>query len=152
MQHMNSAISKGMGRGTSLLFYDVTNFYFEIGDPDPDIEDEDGYIISKRLKKSTQENREWAIDQTGYTVVDKNFKYKSRIITISVKDQERKQRQLKQKSVVYWSRHFYDRDVAEHQSIISGFYKEIKRESRIFPCNESTGWSIEKIYFKGCRE
>lgn len=88
---MNSAISKGMGRGTSLLFYDVTNFYFEIGDPDPDIEDEDGngYIISKRLKKSTQENREWAIDQTGYTVVDKNFKYKSRIITISVKDRKR---------------------------------------------------------------
>ena len=45
MQRMNSAIRKGMGRDTSLLFYDVTNFYFEIGDPDPDEEDGNGETV-----------------------------------------------------------------------------------------------------------
>ena len=39
MQRMNSAICKGIERDTSLLFYDVTNFYFEIGDPGPDVDD-----------------------------------------------------------------------------------------------------------------
>lgn len=237
MQRMNSAISKGMGRDTSLLFYDVTNFYFEIGDPDPDIEDEDGnfiekgirqkgvskehrtepivqmsmfldnsgipvamnifpgntldhqtavptydqvisrlgfegkfifiadkgictgpimcrllddgngYIISKSLKKSTQEDREWAVDQTGYTVVDKNFKYKSRIITVSVKDQEGKQRQLKQKSVVYWSRHFYDRDIAEHQSFLD-FIKKLKGSPESFRVTKAQAGTLKKFISK----
>ena len=40
-----------MGRDTTLLFYDVTNFYFEIGDPDPDEEDENGEIIEKGSRK-----------------------------------------------------------------------------------------------------
>ncbi|MFQ6805028.1 MAG: hypothetical protein ACLRT5_09465 [Lachnospiraceae bacterium] len=48
---MNSSIRKGMGRDTTLLFYDVTNFYFEIGDPDPDEEDENGEIVEKGSRK-----------------------------------------------------------------------------------------------------
>ena len=51
MQRMNSSIRKGMGRDTTLLFYDVTNFYFEIGDPDPDEEDENGEIVEKGSRK-----------------------------------------------------------------------------------------------------
>ena len=51
MQRINSSIRKGMGRDTTLLFYDVTNFYFEIGDPDPDEEDENGEIIEKGSRK-----------------------------------------------------------------------------------------------------
>ena len=78
------------------------------------LDDGNGYIISKSLKKSTKEDREWAMDQNGYTIVDENFKYKSRIITVTVKDKAGKSREIRQKSVVYWSRHFYDRDVAEH--------------------------------------
>lgn len=237
MQRMNSAICKGMGRDTSLLFYDVTNFYFEIGDPDPDVEDENGnfvekgirqkgvskehrtepivqmsmfldnsgipvamnifpgntldhqtvvptyddvvsrlgfkgkfifiadkgictgpimcrllddgnrYIISKSLKKSLQEDREWAIDQTGYTVVDKNFKYKSRVITVRAKDQEGNKRQLKQKTVVYWSKHFYDRDVAEHQSFLE-FIKKLKESPESFRVTKAQAGSLKRFISK----
>ena len=237
MQRMNSSICKGMGRDTSLLFYDVTNFYFEIGDPDPDVEDENGnfvekgirqkgvskehrtepivqmsmfldnsgipvamnvfpgntldhqtavptyddvisrlgfkgkfifiadkgictgpimcrllddgngYIISKSLKKSLQEDREWAIDQTGYTVADKNFKYKSRIITVTVKDQEGNKRQLKQKAVVYWSKHFYDRDVAEHQSFLE-FIKKLKESPESFRVTKAQAGSLKRFISK----
>ena len=39
-------------------------------------------------------------------------------ITVTAKNQEGDKRQLKQKAVVYWSKHFYDRDAAEYQSFL----------------------------------
>ena len=234
MQRMNTAIRKGMGRDTTLLFYDVTNFYFEIGDPDPDEEDENGktvekgsrkkgvskeqrnqpivqmpmfldnsgipvainmfpgntldhqtavptyeetiskmgfdsrfifiadkgictgpimcsllddgngYIISKSLKKSTKEDREWAMEQEGYVVVDENFKYKSRIITAKAKDTEGKSREIRQKSVVYWSKHFYDRDVAEHKSFLE-FIKKLKESPESFRVTKAQAGSLKKF-------
>lgn len=237
MQRMNSSIRKGMGRDASLLFYDVTNFYFEIGDPDPDVEDENGnfiekgirqkgvskehrnqpivqmsmfldnsgipvamnifpgntldhqtavptydeiisklgfhgkfifiadkgictgpimcrllddgngYIISKSLKKSTKKDREWASDQTGYTVVDKNFKYKSKIITTTVQDADGKKRQLKQKTVIYWSKHFYDRDVAEHRSFLD-FIKKLKESPETFRVTKAQAGCLKKFMSK----
>ncbi len=237
MQRMNSAIRKGMGRDTSLLFYDVTNFYFEIGDPDPDeedgngetvekgirkkgvskehrnqpivqmamfldhsgipiainmfpgntldhqtavptyeetiskmgfdskfifiadkgictgpimcslLDDGNGYIISKSLKKSTKEDREWAMDQDGYTIVDENFKYKSRVITVSVKDSDGKSRKIRQKSVVYWSRHFYNRDVAEHKSFLE-FIEKLKESPESFRVTKDQAGSLKKFMSK----
>ena len=95
-----------------------------------------GYIISKSLKKSLQEDRKWAIDQTGYTVADKNFKYKSRIITVIVKDQEGNKRQLKQKAVVYWSKHFYNREIIDKYhglSRIENQFEELKESLETRP-------------------
>ena len=42
IQRMNTCISKGIGRNTSTVFYDVTNFFFEVEDPDEDLLDEIG--------------------------------------------------------------------------------------------------------------
>lgn len=237
MQRMNSSIRKGMGRDTSLLFYDVTNFYFEIGAPDPDIEDENGdfvekgirqkgvskehrdqpivqmsmfldnsgvpvamnifpgntldhqtavptydeiitklgfdgkfifiadkgictgpimcrllddgngYIISKSLKKSTKEDRKWAIDQNGYTAVDSNFKYKSKIITVTVKDKDGRKRQIQQKSVTYWSKHFYDRDVAEHRSFLE-FIDKLRKSPETFRVTKAQAGALKRFMAK----
>lgn len=38
-------------RDASLLFYDVTNFYFEIGDPDEDVPDGDGGVAERGMRK-----------------------------------------------------------------------------------------------------
>jgi len=46
-----------------------------------------GYIISKSLKKSTTRDRAWALTQDGYTVVSPDFRYKSRIVTRTVTDE-----------------------------------------------------------------
>lgn len=237
MQRINSSISKKIKRDTSLLFYDVTNFYFEIGEPDPDVEDNEGnvvekglrkkgvskehrnepivqlamflddsgipisietfpgntldsqtavptyghtvakmgfdgrfifiadkgicagptmcqliddgngYIISKSLKKTTKEDREWALDQEGYTVVDKNFKYKSRIITVTVKDKDGNKRKIQQKSVVYWSKHFYDRDVAEHRKFLD-FIDKLQKSPNSFRVTKAQAGSLKKLMSK----
>lgn len=237
LQRINSSIQKGMGRDTTILFYDVTNFYFEIGEPDPDEENErgevvekgirkngvskehrdqpivqmamfldnsgipiaidmfpgntldhqtavptyeetvskmgfdskfifiadqgicngpimcsllddgNGYIISKSLKKSTKEDREWALETDGYTIVDENFKYKSRIITVKVKDKNGKNREIRQKSVVYWSKHFYDRDVAEHKSFLE-FIEKLKKSPGAFRITKAQAGSLKRFLSK----
>lgn len=50
-KRMNSTIARHIGRDTSLLFYDVTNFYFEIGDPDENVTDDDGNVLAKGLRE-----------------------------------------------------------------------------------------------------
>ena len=40
-------------------YYDVTNFYYEIEDPDEDIVDENGEIVEKGLRKFGVCKEEW---------------------------------------------------------------------------------------------
>ena len=49
------------------IFYDVTNFYYEIENPDDDILDEEGNILEKGLRKMgvSKENRKQPIVQMG---------------------------------------------------------------------------------------
>ena len=60
-------LSSLYARDTSVLFYDVTNFFFEIDEPDPDEEDEDGNVIQKGLRKNgvSKESRKQPIVQVG---------------------------------------------------------------------------------------
>lgn len=220
-KRMHSAISRNISRDTSILFYDVTNFYFEIGEPDDDITDENdkvvkrgirkmgvskeqrklpivqmpmfldnsgipiaidifpgntldvntavpayqhtieklgfrskfifiadrgvctgpimcelldgenGYIISKPIRRSSRELREWILDQNGYTKVSDNFKYKSKIINAKVKDKDGHERILTQKAVTYWSRNFYLRDREEHRTFLD-FIEKLKSTPQNF--------------------
>lgn len=237
MQRINNSICKEIGRDTSLLFYDVTNFYFEIDDPDDDetdengevihkglrkkgvskehrdqpivqmamfldnsgipvsismfpgntldfqtavpsydstvrkmgfdgrfifiadkgicngpimcrlLDDGNGYIISKSLKKCRKENREWVLNQSGYTVVDKNFRYKSRIIESTVKDVDGHIRTIRQKAVVYWSKKFYDRDVAEHKSFLD-FIEKLKSSPNSFRVAKAEAGKLKRFIAK----
>ena len=49
--HLQTVISSQQNRDTSLLYYDVTNYSFEIDYNDEDIVDEDGKIIKEGLRK-----------------------------------------------------------------------------------------------------
>ena len=237
MQRINSSIQNNIGRDTSLLFYDVTNFYFEIGDPDDDetdesgnvlhkgirkkgvskenrdqpivqmamfldnsgipvsisifpgntldaqtavptydatvrkmgfdgrfifiadkgictgpimcrlLDDGNGYIISKSLKKCSKDDRQWAIDESGYTVVDDNFKYKSRVIDVVVKDTSGSQRTIRQKSVVYWSRKFYERDKAEHKSFLD-FIEKLQNSPSSFRVSRAEAGKLRRFISK----
>ena len=42
---MNTALVKKWHRNPEIIFYDVTNFFFEIEDPDEDILDEEGKVL-----------------------------------------------------------------------------------------------------------
>jgi len=50
-RRMNTCIKRGVGRNPSAVFYDVTNFFFEIGEADEDVEVE---VVGKDGKKSTE--------------------------------------------------------------------------------------------------
>ena len=65
IRRMNTNLVKKGGRNTELIFYDVTNFYYEIENPDDDIFDEDGEVIEKGLRKMgvSKENRKQPIVQ-----------------------------------------------------------------------------------------
>lgn len=234
LRRMNSAISKGLGRDTTLLYYDVTNFYFEIGDPDDDTLDEEGnlvekglrkdgiskegrnlpivqmslfldnsgipvsigmfpgntldhqtavptydstvrqmgfdqrfifiadrgvctgpimcrllddgngYIISKPLKKTRKELRQWVLDSTGYIEVDENFRYKAKQITAVVKDAKGRKREIRQQMVAYWSRHFYERDMAEHKSFLD-FIQKLKESPQNFRVSAAQAKSLRRF-------
>lgn len=236
IQRMNRRITKGIGRNTSNVYYDVTNFFFEIEHPDKDSLDEDGnviekglrkmgvskenrkqpivqvglflddkglpisvemfpgntldhltlrtamrntvdtldmdrfilvadrgmysgtnmchvinqgdgYIVSKSLKKSAKSERQWVLDQTGYTVMSKDFKYKSRILTRTVTDEDGSKRKIQEKIVVYWSRSFYERERHENKSFIE-FVEKLKANPHGFRITAAQSRSLRKYLKK----
>lgn len=63
---LNKSMVSKFNRKSSLVFYDVTNFYFEIEDPDDDIEDEKGI----RKMGVSKEERKLPIVQMGLFMDD----------------------------------------------------------------------------------
>ena len=72
IQRMNSCITKGIGRNTNTVYYDVTNFFFEIEEPDEDEVDDEGNVIEKGLRKMgvCKEERKLPIVQMGLFLDD----------------------------------------------------------------------------------
>lgn len=72
IRRMNTSLVKKAGRSPEIIYYDVTNFYFEINDPDPDILDDDGNIIEKGQRKMgvCKEERKLPIVQMGLFMDD----------------------------------------------------------------------------------
>lgn len=71
-RRINTKISGSIGRNTEVCFYDVTNFYFEISDNDPDILDANGKVVSEgtRKKGPSKEKRGEPIVQMGLFIDD----------------------------------------------------------------------------------
>jgi transposase len=74
-KRMNYKISKIIGRNMEVCFYDVTNYYFEIGENDTDIFDEAGNILQEGLRKKgvSKEKRSEPIVQMGLFIDDKGL-------------------------------------------------------------------------------
>ena len=72
VRRMNTCITRGTGRRADVVFYDVTNFFFETPRPDPDTTDADGNVIEKGLRKMgvSKENRRQPVVQLGLFLDD----------------------------------------------------------------------------------
>ena len=46
-----------------------------------------GYIVAKSLLKSSQKERDWTYEDKDYVKVNDGFKYKSRIVKRTIKDE-----------------------------------------------------------------
>jgi transposase len=71
-QRMNTKIEKLIGRSKSICFYDVTNYWFEIDDPDEDVLSDGGTLIAEGIRKrgpSKAKNRK-PIVQMGLFIDD----------------------------------------------------------------------------------
>lgn len=72
IRRINTNLVKKANRSPKMIYYDVTNFYFEIEDPDEDILDENENIIKKGLRKNgvCKEERKLPIVQMGLFMDD----------------------------------------------------------------------------------
>ena len=231
---LNTKLIQHTGRKNSIIYYDVTNFFFETDEPDEDIENDDGtvikgtrkngvckeerklpivqmglfmdengipisieifpgntldhltvntalskniddvvdsryifiadrgicnyitichlldrnkaYIMSKSIKKSTQQEKDWILEENGYIKKSDAFKYKSRINRKKVKDSEGKTRIITEKVIVYWSKKFYEKEIYENQSFIE-FLRKLKETPANFRVSATQIKNLKK-YFK----
>lgn len=72
IRRLNTNLVKKAGRRPQIIYYDVTNFYFEVEEPDADLLDENGDILEKGLRKMgvSKENRKQPIVQMGLFMDD----------------------------------------------------------------------------------
>ena len=72
---INRDLIKSHRRNPLVIFYDVTNFFFEIQRPDPDVIDDNGVIVEKGLRKKgySKENRHNPIVQMGLFMDDRGI-------------------------------------------------------------------------------
>ena len=72
---INSNMISKFNRKANLVFYDVTNFYFEIDEPDADDVDENNVIINKGIRKNgvCKEERSLPIVQMGLFMDENGF-------------------------------------------------------------------------------
>ena len=72
IRRINTNLVKKAHRSPEIIYYDVTNFYFEISEPDEDTLDEDGNILEKGQRKMgvCKEERKLPIVQMGLFMDD----------------------------------------------------------------------------------
>ena len=75
IRRMITALVKRWHRNPEIIYYDVTNFFFETEDPDEDILDDDGNVIEKGFRKMgvSKENRKQPIVQMGLFMDDQGI-------------------------------------------------------------------------------
>jgi len=88
-RRMNHKISRGIGRNTEVCYYDVTNYYFEIGENDGDENDESGKVVVQGLRKKgvSKEKRQEPIVQMGLFIDDNGIPIAYRLFPGNKTDQ-----------------------------------------------------------------
>lgn len=90
-------------------------------------EKENGYIVSKSVKKSWSKLSDWALEDKDYTYVRNNsnevvFKYKSKIneITLTYKNEDgtKSTKTVKEKEIIYWSKKHYEKELNQNKRFI----------------------------------
>lgn len=72
IRRMNTNLVKKAGRSPQIIYYDVTNFYYETEEPDEDLLDDEGNVFEKGLRKMgvCKEERKLPIIQMGLFMDD----------------------------------------------------------------------------------
>lgn len=111
------------------------------------LQEGNGYIVAKSLLKSTQKERDWTYDDTNYVKVSDDFKYKSRIVKRTIKDEDNVKHTIEEKVVVYWSKKFQERAEKENKSFLD-FIKKLQDTPENFRLTALQNKSIRKFLKK----
>jgi hypothetical protein len=106
-----------------------------------------GYIVAKSLLKSTAKEREWTYLEDGYEYKGTDFKYKSRVVSKNVTDENGVSRTINEKVVVYWSEKFEKRSIAENKSFLDFIEKLIESPAN-FRVTATQAKSLRKFFRK----
>lgn len=91
------------------------------------VDKENGYIVSKSVKKSWTKLGDWALDNNDYTEIRNSFgevvfKYKSRIneikLTYKNLDGTKSTKIVKEKEIIYWSKKHYEKELHQNKKFI----------------------------------
>lgn len=107
---------KGIGRGDAIV-YAVSHGI--------------GYLTSRTVRGASNEEKDWIAQQDGYIVLNPNFKYKTRIVKKTAKAPDGTLIEYPEKVLTYWSKKYYDREVAERSSFHE-FVKEYLKDPASF--------------------
>lgn len=107
----------------------------------------DGYIVSKSLKKTKNEEQEWALNKKDFVIMSDDFRYKSRIVKRKVIAEDGSKREIKEKVVIYWSKSFYERERCENKSFLD-FVEKLKENPNNFRITAAQSRFIKKFLRK----
>ena len=122
---------KGIGKGESIV-YAIANGI--------------GYLTSRTVRGASMNEKAWISDQNGYSVVNDGFKYKTKIIKKTTTTPEGVVLTYSEKVLVYWSKKYYDREVAEKNSFYA-FVQEYLKDPHSFRIS-STQIPLVRKYLK----
>lgn len=105
-----------------------------------------GYVISKSLDKTSKEEKEWVYNQNDYTIVNTDFKYKSRITKRKVKVED-ETKDITEKVVVYFSKKFYNKQMHENKSFLE-FIDKLEKSPESFRITKTQSGSLKKFLKK----
>ena len=102
------------------------------------------YIVSKSIKKSNKEVKDWILNQDDYIDVNKSYKYKSKVFSHTYKDEAGTKQTLRYKSVVYWSEKFYKKEAGEYESFFE-FLNNFKDNPSSFRFSKAMSKNIKQF-------
>ena len=105
-----------------------------------------GYIISKSIEKTSQEEKKWIYNQDDYIKVSDEFKYKSCIIKRKVKTEDG-MKDITEKVVVYFSQKFYNKQMNDNKSFLD-FINKLEKNPENFRITKSMYGAIKKFIKK----
>ena len=105
-----------------------------------------GYIISKSIEKTSQDEKDWIFNQDDYIIVNNNFKYKSHIIKRKVKTDDG-MKYITEKVVVYFSKKFYDKQMHDNKSFLE-FIDKLEKSPENFRITKSMYGNVRKFIKK----
>ena len=105
-----------------------------------------GYLTSRTVRGASKSEKEWIADPDGYISISENYKYKTRIVRKTTTTSDGVKLEYSEKVLTYWSKKYFDREVAERNSFYE-FVQEYLKNPTSFRLS-STQIPLVKKYLK----